>query len=98
MKELRWYHKEYRIEGKDFEDFFNYGVAKHAAVSTFKGRKNYSFYSSDYQETEAIFCFGGYNGNEEANILFQLVLNKFIPTFKKVDYTGSPPSPISPIT
>lgn len=97
LKELRWYHKEYRVEGKDFEEFFSFGVAKHAAVSTFKPRKSYAFYSSEYQDSEAIFCFGGYNGNEEANVVFHLVLNKFVPTFKRVEYSGSAPSPVSPV-
>jgi hypothetical protein len=98
LKELRWYHKEYRVEGKEFEEYFHSGIAKHAAVSTFKPRKNYAFYSSDYDESESIFCFGGSNGNEEPNILFHLVFNKFVPTFKRVEFTGSPPSPVGPIT
>ena len=80
------------------ETFLDHGIAKHAAVSTFKHRKSYSFYSSDYQEHEGIFFFGGFNSDEEPNILFQLVLNKFVPTFRKVEFSGNYPSSVNPIT
>ena len=97
LRELRWYHKQYRVEGKEFEEFFQHGIAKHAGASTFKPRKSYSFYSSDYQDNEGIFYFGGFNDQEEENIVFQLVFNKLLPTFRRIEYSGTAPSPISPI-
>ena len=62
LRELRWYHKEYKIEGRELEEFLSHGIAKHAAWSTFKNRKTYPMYSSEYQDHEAIFFFGGFNG------------------------------------
>lgn len=29
--------------------------------------------------------------------MFQLLLNKYVPTFRKVEFSGNPPSPVSPI-
>jgi hypothetical protein len=51
LKELRWYHKDYRVEGRELEDFLTSGIAKHAAISTFKPRKKYPLYSSEYEDT-----------------------------------------------
>ena len=62
LKELRWYHKDYKVEGKELGEFMEEGLAKHSAVSVFKSRKNYPLYSPEYSEEEGIYFFGGENG------------------------------------
>lgn len=36
LKELRWYHKELKIEGKQLTDNMETGIAKHKAIAIFK--------------------------------------------------------------
>ena len=38
-----------------------YGIAHHASVSMYKARKNYSIYSTDYDEMQGLYIFGGNN-------------------------------------
>lgn len=47
LKELRWYHKEYKVEGRELNEDLDSGIAKHKMVSHFKNtHKNYPLYSS----------------------------------------------------
>ena len=44
-----------------------------------------------------MYLFGGFNGNGQQNTLMQMQFNKYIPSIKRIDYSGIPPSPIDPI-
>ena len=50
IKDLRWSHKEYKIESKELEAYLGSGLAKHQAVMHFRPRKSYPFYHVDYTE------------------------------------------------
>lgn len=98
LKQLRWYHKEFKIEGKDLTECMETGLAKHKAIGIFsKERKHLPLYAADYMQHEGMYIFGGIHGNGQQNILLQLQFNKYIPTIKRVDYSGMPPSSIDPI-
>lgn len=47
LKELRWYHKEYKTEGKELTENMMTGIAKHKMVGHFKPvHKTLPLYSS----------------------------------------------------
>lgn len=64
LKELRWYHKEFKTEGKELNDYMETGLARHKIVSSFKNsHKNFPLYSSEYSDQEGLLIFGGMFGN-----------------------------------
>lgn len=47
LKELRWYNKEYKIEGRDLSENMMTGIARHKMLSNFRtSHKNFPLYSS----------------------------------------------------
>ena len=47
LKELRWYHKEYKTEGKELTENMMTGIARHKMVGHFKPvHKTLPLYSS----------------------------------------------------
>ena len=97
MKEFRWSHKEYNIEGSDLLNYMNSGLAKHQSIPVFKQRKSYPLYSADYEDHEGIYFFGGSNENDEENYLIQMKFDKYTPVLKRVNYTGTAPSHVDPL-
>ena len=74
------------------------GMAKHQMLSTFKSsHKTLPLYSSEYTDEEGILVFGGSFGNGEDNVVSFFAFNKYNPHFKRVDYSGLPPSSHDPI-
>lgn len=64
LKELRWYHKEYKVEGKELNENMDSGFARHKIISNFKpSHKSFPLYSSQYSDSEGLLMFGGTFGN-----------------------------------
>ena len=98
LKELRWYEKEYKVEGRELAEQMQTGLAKHKMIGHFRStHKNLPLYSSEYNDSEGAYIFGGQFGNTEENTLLFLGFNKYNPYLKKLEYGGMPPSSTDPL-
>ena len=98
LKELKWYQKEYLIDSQLLSLDMEKGIAHHKGVAHFdRNKKTLPFYSSEYQDHEGIYYFGGIFGNGNENTVMMLGLNTYHPRLKRVPFSGTPPSSVNTI-
>lgn len=97
LKELKWYGKEYKCADSELERFLEGGLGRHAMTSQFAHREAYPIYSSDYDNKEGMYIFGGSNQSGEFSVLLQLRFNKYVPVLHRLEPAGLPPSPVDPV-
>jgi hypothetical protein len=74
------------------------GIAKHKIIAHFRNtHKKLPLYSSEYNEHEGLYIFGGFFGNGSENVVLFLGFNNYNPYLKKLEYTGIPPSSLDPL-